>query len=158
MAHHHWNIHYKQRFDELMKKSEVATKLESKNIANGIEDINQDTVAAVLKQLEKFEKDKKFLEKDLTLTKLAVAFDSNTRYISKIISHYRDKKFVDYLNDLKVDYLIILLKEDKMLRNYTNKALAEEVGFSSTQRFATAFFARTGMPTSYFIEELLKEQ
>ena len=100
---------YRQRFDELMKKSEVATKLESKNIANGIEDINQDTVAAVLKQLEKFEKDKKFLEKDLTLTKLAVAFDSNTRYISKIISHYRDKKFVDYLNDLKVDYLIILL-------------------------------------------------
>ena len=149
---------YRQRFDELMKKSEVATKLESKNIVNGIEDINQDTVAAVLKQLEKFEKDKKFLEKDLTLTKLAVAFDSNTRYISKIISHYRDKKFVDYLNDLKVDYLITLLKEDKMLRNYTNKALAEEVGFSSTQRFATAFFSRAKMPTSYFIEELLKEQ
>ncbi|KIA82435.1 AraC family transcriptional regulator [Flavobacterium sp. AED] len=149
---------YKQRFDELMKKSEAITKVESKNIANGIEDINQDTVAAVLKQLEKFEKDKKFLEKDLTLTKLAVAFDSNTRYISKIISHYRDKKFVDYLNDLKVDYLIVLLKEDKMLRNYTNKALAEEVGFSSTQRFATAFFSRAKMPTSYFIEELLKEQ
>lgn len=149
---------YRQRFDELMKKSEVVTKLESKNIANGIEDINQDTVAAVLKQLEKFEKDKKFLEKDLTLTKLAVAFDSNTRYLSKIISHYRDKKFVDYLNDLKVDYLITLLKEDKMLRNYTNKALAEEVGFSSTQRFATAFFSRAKMPTSYFIEELLKEQ
>lgn len=149
---------YKQRFDELMKKSEVTIKLESKNIANGIEDINQDTVATVLKQLEKFEKDKKFLEKDLTLTKLAVAFNSNTRYISKIISHYRDKKFVDYLNDLKVDYLIILLKEDKMMRNYTNKALAEEVGFSSTQRFATAFFSRAKMPTSYFIEELLKEQ
>lgn len=149
---------YRQRFNELMKKSEAVTKVESKNIANGIEDINQDTVAAVLKQLEKFEKDKKFLEKDLTLTKLAVAFDSNTRYISKIISHYRDKKFVDYLNDLKVDYLIVLLKEDKMLRNYTNKALAEEVGFSSTQRFATAFFSRAKMPTSYFIEELLKEQ
>ncbi|RTY88451.1 AraC family transcriptional regulator [Flavobacterium sp. GSN2] len=149
---------YRQRFDDLMKKSEAVTKVESKNIANGIEDINQDTVAAILKQLEKFEKDKKFLEKDLTLAKLAVAFDSNTRYISKIISHYRDKKFVDYLNDLKVDYLIILLKEDKMLRNYTNKALAEEVGFSSTQRFATAFFSRAKMPTSYFIEELLKEQ
>ncbi|MFV8324276.1 AraC family transcriptional regulator [Flavobacterium sp. ZS1P14] len=148
---------YKQRFDELMKKSEATIKVESKNIANGIEDINQDTVAAVLKQLEKFEKDKKFLEKDLTLTKLAVTFDSNTRYISKIISHYRDKKFVDYLNDLKVDYLIVLLKEDKLMRNYTNKALAEEVGFSSTQRFATAFFSRAKMPTSYFIEELLKE-
>jgi tetratricopeptide (TPR) repeat protein len=149
---------YRQRFEELMKKSEATTKIESKNIANGIEDINQDTVASVLKQLEKFEKDKRFLEKDLTLAKLAVAFDSNTRYISKIISHYRDKKFVDYLNDLKVDYLIIQLKVDKRLRNYTNKALAEEVGFSSTQRFATAFFTRSGVPTSYFIEELKKEQ
>jgi AraC-like DNA-binding protein len=148
---------YKQRFDELMKKSEATTKVESKNIANGIEDINQDTVAVVLKQLDKFEKDKRFLEKDLTLAKLAVAFDSNTRYISKIISHYRDKKFVEYINDLKIDYIISLLKEDKRIRNYTNKALAEESGFSRTQRFATAFFARTGMPTSYFIEELLKK-
>jgi AraC-like DNA-binding protein len=50
------------------------------------------------------------------------------------------------------------LKKDKILRNYTNKALAEEVGFSSTQRFANSFFARTGMPTSYFIKELTKEQ
>ncbi|TRX30652.1 AraC family transcriptional regulator [Flavobacterium sp. ZT3R18] len=148
---------YKQRFDELMKKSEASTKVESKNIANGIEDINQDTVAGVLKQLEKFEINKMFLEKDLTLAKLAVAFDSNTRYISKIISHYRDKKFVEYINDLKIDYIISLLKEDKRIRNYTNKALAEESGFSRTQRFATAFFARTGMPTSYFIEELLKK-
>jgi AraC-like DNA-binding protein len=149
---------YRQRFDELMKKSEPITKVESKNVANGIEDINQETVAAVLKQLEKFEKDKKFLEKDLTLAKLAVAFDSNTRYISKIISHYRGKKFTKYINDLKIDHIISLLKEDKRIRNYTNLALAEEAGFSSTQRFATAFFSRAKMPTSYFIEELLKEQ
>jgi AraC-like DNA-binding protein len=149
---------YRQRFDELMKKSKTTTKVESKNIASGIDDINQDTVTSILKQLEKFEKDKMFLEKDWTAAKLAVSFDSNVKYLSKIISHYRGKKFVNYINDLKVDYLIILLKEDRMLRNYTNKALAEEVGFSSTQRFANAFSARTGMPTSYFIEELLKEQ
>lgn len=149
---------YRQRFDELMTKSETDAKVESKNIANGIDDINQDTVMYILKQLEKFENDKMFLEKDLDLAKLAVSFDSNVKYLSKIISHYRGKRFVNYINDLKVDYLIALLKEDKKIRNYTNKALAEESGFSSTQRFATAFFARTGMPTSYFIEELLKEQ
>lgn len=149
---------YRQKFEELMKKSEAATKVETKNITNGIDDINQDTVAAVLKQLERFEKDKKFLEKDLTAAKLTVAFDSNAKYLSKIIYHYREKKFVEYINDLKIDYIISLLKEDKRIRNYTNKALAEEGGFSSTQRFATAFFAKTGMPTSYFIEELLKKQ
>lgn len=149
---------YRQKFEELMKKSEVNTKIESKNAGNGIEDINQATAASILKQLEKFEKDKKFIEKDWTSIKLAVAFDSNAKYVSKIIYHHRRKKFVEYINDLKIDYLISLLKTDKMLRKYTNKALAEEIGFSSTQRFATAFFSRTGMPTSYFIESLLKEQ
>jgi AraC-like DNA-binding protein len=65
---------------------------------------------------------------------------------------------VEYINELKVDYLIALLSDDKRIRNYTNKALAEEAGFSSTQRFANAFLAKTGMPTSYFIEELRKKQ
>jgi AraC-like DNA-binding protein len=149
---------YRQRFEELMKKNETVPKVEPKNITNSIEEINQDTLETVLKQLEKFENDKMFLEKDLTLAKLAAAFDTNTRYMSKIISHYRDKKFVEYVNDLKIDYIISLLKEDKKIRNYTNKALAEESGFSSTQRFATAFFAKTGMPTSYFIDELQKKK
>ena len=149
---------YRRRFDELMKKDQTSTKVESKNTNYGIEDINQDTVASTLKQLEKFEKGKLFLEKDLTETKLAISFDSNIKYLSKIIAHYRGKKFVTYINDLKVDYLIRLLKEDKKIHYYNNKALSEEAGFSSTERFAKAFFSRTGMPASYFMEELRKKQ
>jgi len=42
------------------------------------------------------------------------------------------------------------------LTNYTNKALAEEIGFSSIQRFAGAFYARTGIPATYFIQALKK--
>ncbi|MBF4471535.1 hypothetical protein [Flavobacterium sp. HJJ] len=52
--------------------------------------------------------------------------------------------------------MIDLLKKDKKARNYTNAALADEGGFSSTQRFASAFFARTKMPTSYFIDQIKK--
>lgn len=147
---------YRKKFEELMQKETIKTN--DKNISSGIDDINLEAVNSVLKQLEKFEREKRFLEKDLTSIKLAVAFDSNIKYLSKIIYHSRGKKFVEYINDLKIDYLIVLLKENTTLRNYTNKALAEEVGFSSTQRFANAFYARTGMPTSYFIKELQKEQ
>jgi AraC-like DNA-binding protein len=146
---------YRQKFEELMKKSEVP-KVQAKNANKGTLNINEDTVAAVLKQLEKFEKDKKFLEKDMMAAKLTVAFGSNAKYLSKIIYHYRGKKFTKYINDLKIDHIISLLKEDKRIRNYTNLALAEEAGFSSTQRFTTAFYSKTGMPTSYFIEELQK--
>lgn len=84
-----------------MKKTEVA-KVETKNITNGIEDINQDTFAVVLKQLEKFEKDKKFLEKDLTLVKLSALFDSNTKYLSKIIYYYRGKNLWNIVMILKL--------------------------------------------------------
>ncbi|WP_269225664.1 helix-turn-helix domain-containing protein [Flavobacterium eburneipallidum] len=108
--------------------------------------------------MEKFEQDNKFLEKDLTLVKLSAAFNSNTKYLSKIIYHYRDKGFVDYMNALKVDYLICLLKNDKKIRNYTNKALAKEAGFSTTQHFVTAFLTKTSMPPFYFVEELKKGQ
>lgn len=151
---------YKQKFDALLLKlnEESKEKPKPKIEKPEILDINPEAVAAVLKQLEKFERDNKFLEKDLTLVKLAAAFNSNTKYLSKIIYHYRDKGFVDYINELKVDYLITLLKNDKKIRNYTNKALADEAGFSTTQRFVTAFLAKTSMPPSYFVEELKKGQ
>lgn len=147
---------YKQKFNELMVqiKDENRNKTKLKNDKSEILDINADTVNNVLKQLYKFERDKKFLEKDITLVKLAAAFNSNNKYLSKIIAHYKDKGFVEYINDLKIDYLITLLQEEKKIRNYTNKALAEEAGFSSTQRFANAFLTKTGMPTSFFIEQL----
>lgn len=149
---------YRRRFDELMKKDQASTKVESKSTNYGIEDINPDTVALILKQLEKFEKGKRFLEKDLTEIKLAILFDSNIKYLAKTIAHHRGKKFVKYISDLKVDYLINRLKEDKKFHNYNNKALAEEAGFSSTERFAKAFFSRTGVPASYFMEELRKKE
>ncbi|RBN49460.1 AraC family transcriptional regulator [Flavobacterium psychrolimnae] len=149
---------YKQKFNELMVqiKDENRNKTKLKNDKSEILDINADTVNNVLKQLDKFEREKKFLEKDITLVKLAAAFNSNNKYLSKIIAHYKEKGFVEYINALKIDYLINLLQEDKRIRNYTNKALAEEAGFSSTQRFANAFLTKTGMPTSFFIEQLKK--
>lgn len=150
---------YKQRFEELMKKNEKTQPVtEIKNADKSSLDINSDAVANVLKQLEKFERDKKFLEKDWTLVKLSAAFNSNTKYLSKIIFHYRGKGFVDYINDLRVDYIVELLKNDKKIRNYTNKGLAEEAGFSSTQRFTNAFISRTGISPTYFIQELSKRE
>jgi len=150
---------YKQRFEELMLKTNNQNQIKSKSKIDKPEilDINQEVINIILKQLEKFECDQKFLEKDLNLSKLAVYFKTNPNYLSKIISHYKDKGFVEYINDLKIDYIIEVLRNDKKTRNYTNKALAQEAGFSSTQRFATAFFARTKMPTSYFIDQIKKD-
>jgi AraC-like DNA-binding protein len=150
---------YKKKFGELMVQlNDTKNSPKLKNEKSQILDINPETVSAVLKQLEKFERDKKFLEKDWNLGTLSAAFNSNSKYLSAIIRHYKDKGFVEYINELRIDYIILLLHNEPKYKHYTNGSLAAEAGFSSTQRYANAFLAKTGMPTTYFMEELRKKQ
>lgn len=144
---------YKKKFGELMAQlNDAKNKPKFRNENSPILDINSDTVSIVLKQLEKFERDKKFLEKDWNLGTLSASFNSNSKYLSAIVHHHKGKGFVEYINDLRIDYIISLLHNEPKYKHYTN------AGFSSTQRFANAFLAKTGMPAIYFMEELRKKQ
>lgn len=150
----------KQKYKEFQNRQNNPPGLidEKKVVPNGKLDINPDVVASVLKHLEKFEKHEKYRETDMTLAKLASIFDCNTKYISKIIVHYKNKKSTDYINDLKVDYIVALLKNNSIYKHYTIKALGEEVGFATTQHFTRAFSNRTGILPSDYIQELKKGQ
>jgi AraC-like DNA-binding protein len=152
--------HYKNKrlFEELMnRKPETIQSLVSDNSSKETElDINPELVAAILKNLEKFERNKKYLEKDMTLAKMALLLNTNMKYASKIIARYRNKRTVDYISHLKIDHIIELLKNENKYRNYTNKALGDEAGFGSTQNFTRAFNKRTGISPTYFIKELNK--
>lgn len=147
--------HYKNKrlFNELMqqKKSPEKTILSEVTL-----DINQELADAIVLNLEKFEEKKRYLEKDMTLNKLALYLKTNPKYASKIILKYRGKKSIEYISDLKIDHVIELLKTQNKYRNYTNKALAEEVGFGSTQNFTRAFKNKTDLSPTYFIQELIK--
>ncbi|WP_347052267.1 AraC family transcriptional regulator [Flavobacterium olei] len=150
---------YKKNFDQLMLQlnSGKVIKDKFKTATENLTDINPETVSHIIKQLKKFENEKKFLQKDLTISKLAVMFNSNQTYVSRIIRNYSGKVFKDYINDLKIEHIIDLLHNDKKIRKYNNLALAEEAGFGSKQLFAQLFKAKTGMPTAYFIEQLRTE-
>lgn len=153
---------YRQKFEELMQKKEdrieqqpIETEEDSENKKP---DINPEVIAAILKQLESFEKNKKFLKRDLTLVNLAATFNTNTNYLSKVVNYAKHKSYIAYINDLRIDYIVEVLKKDSKLRNYTMKALAEEAGFSTAQHFSKAFYAKTGIYPSYFVTELNREQ
>lgn len=146
----------KLKFDELLHKIDDKSNPRPTIQKADLLDISPQTVETILKQLEKFEKEKKYLDKNLTLATLTVAFNSNSKYLSKVIYHHKDKGFVDYINDLKIDYIIDLLKNNSPYRNYTISSLGEEAGFSTTPRFTNAFQSRTGISVSYFIKQLKK--
>ncbi|MFD2891373.1 helix-turn-helix domain-containing protein [Flavobacterium chuncheonense] len=117
-------------------------------------EINPVLEEAILKNLEKFEVQKRYLQKDMTLPKIASYLKTNTKYAAKTILKHRGKKTIDYINDLKVEHIIELLKNENKYRNYTIKALAEEAGFGSTQNFTRAFKNKTNSSPSNFIQEL----
>ena len=152
----HRHFRNKRLFKELMeRKPETSKSIISVNTTKQTElDISPEVVAAILKSLEKFEKNKKYLDKDMTLVKIATFLNTNTKYVSKIVAKYREKGTIEYISDLKIDHIIELLKNESKYRNYTNKALGEEAGFGSTQNFTRAFNNRTGISPTYFIYKL----
>lgn len=175
------NRHFKNKrlFEEIMKRdtskpaiteNTTESRAFEKIIKNGTsehisfefndkqntQEISPDIETGILKKLEKFEQTKKYIEKDMTLSKMASLLNTNTKYVTKVIAKHRGKGTIDYITDLKIDYIIEILKTENKFRNYTNKALGEEAGFGSTQNFTRAFKVRTGITPTYFIYKLKK--
>lgn len=135
-------------------KDKVKTTTEKVQVKN----INPETAALLLKHIENFEKDKKFLDKDWNLSSLSSAFDTNPNYVSIMLENFRIKGINEYINGLRIDYIINLLQTESKFKNYTYEALAKEAGFSTTERFKKAFLAKMGFSPSYFIDQLKKRK
>lgn len=153
-----WHLYSKKREKE--KFQHIMADLAEKKKAVVVPSNSQNTnlspklTKSLVKNLEKFESQKKFLEKDMNLAKLAALLDTNTKYASLIIAEQRGKKTTTYINDLKIDYIVELLISNNKFRNYTNKALSDEAGFGSTQIFTLSFKNRIGMSPTSFIQQL----
>lgn len=133
----------------------IATSIESDKIAT-TQEISPEIESAIVKKLEKFELTKKYLEKDMNLSKMATLLHTNSKYVTKIIAKHRGKGTIEYITELKLDYIVEMLKTDSKYRNYTNNALAEEAGFRTTQNFTRAFKKHTGITPTYFSYKLKK--
>lgn len=148
---------YKKRFDDLISKKDSANSV-SKVPSGEHLDISPEVAASILEKLETFEQKKGYLKKDITAPELAKTFDTNYKYLSKVVHHFRNKSFTVYINDLRIDNIIKELQENPKLRHYTNLALAEEAGFSTAQHFTRAFASKVNMPPSFFVQELRKRE
>lgn len=148
------------------KFEELVSKLKSKKTKISLVEINskktqtnipEDVVNEVLEKLILFEKNpKNFTNNKITLALLATQFGTNTNYLSKIINQQKGSNFTTYLNKLRVNYTLILLEENEIIRKYNIAAIAKEVGFNSSESFSKAFFRETQLNPSYYIKELTK--
>lgn len=150
---------YKQKFLLLIKQQELQQEehLETSSKSKINLEISEKIIENILEQLKDFANEKQYLKKNITIASLSKELKTNSKYLSKVINHYKKKTFIRYINDLRIDYIIEELKENKKIRNYTIQSIAEEIGFNTAESFASAFKKRTGLNPSYFIKNLNKQ-
>lgn len=120
--------------------------------------ISSKTEKLLLKKLEQFEESKAFIKKDVNLNKLAKDFDTNTKYLSEIIKSYKNKNFNQYLNELRINYLIDQLNTNEKVLNTKVSYLASDIGFSSHSTFTTLFTQYIGQSPSEYIKALKEKK
>ena len=107
-------------------------------------------------RLEQFENNKEFLRKNITVDSLAKDFDTNRDYLSKSVNELKGKTFPQYLNELRIRYIVEELNSNEKLRKHTIASIADDIGYNSSESFANAFKKITGTLPSYYIK-LLQE-
>ncbi len=116
--------------------------------------IPEKTENLILSNLDTFENSKDVRDPSLSLSVLAKRMNTNSKYLSEVINKHKGKNFNNYLNELRVNYIVEKLTQNPEYLQYKTSYLAEEAGFASRTTFTTIFKNVTGKSPSQFIDEL----
>ncbi len=116
--------------------------------------ISESKEKEILDQLILFERNKDFLDKKISIALMASALNTNTKYLTYILKKHRSKNFVEYINSIRINYIVKELYNNSELQKYKISHLAELSGFSSHSRFTQVFKKETNMHPSDFITKL----
>ena len=93
----------------------------------------------------------------MSLAFLASYLGTNTITLSKVINTHKQMNFNDYINGLRIRYIIERIKNEPQFEQYKIAYLAEVSGFSSHSIFSKAFKKSTGVTPSQFLGYLKEE-
>jgi AraC-like DNA-binding protein len=120
--------------------------------------ISDETLSRLQLKLEKFERSQKYLKPDINLAYLSHYLGTNPTYLTELLKVQRGTTYRNYINGLRIDYIKKKLYEDPIYREYKITHLAAECGFASRQVFISVFKKHTGMPPSFYINQLKSEK
>jgi AraC-like DNA-binding protein len=140
---------YKKRYLALTNKLHKQSGIIALDI-----NISEEVIEDILKRLVHFEKNKKYLQQQISLHSLAKQLQTNPNYLSRVINFKMDKNFSQYLNDLRMDYALKELKNNATFLKYSIKAIAQECGYTNATSFSRVFYRHTGIYPSFYIKQL----
>ncbi|WP_300674572.1 helix-turn-helix domain-containing protein [Soonwooa sp.] len=147
-------IAYKEIIAGLEQKKLVQNEVLVSNTEKIREIENEDQI---VKQLKSLEQRNFFTAPNISATWLAAKLNITTKKLSFLLKKYYDQDFYGYLNDLRIDYFMTLLRENPQYRKYKIAVLAEMCGYNSYSQFAVNFKTKTKISPSQFITLLENE-
>lgn len=105
-----------------------------------------------------FERSRKYLDPNMNLSTLVSFLDTNARYLNEYLRTEIQKDYNTYINDLRINYIIQQINNDKKYRLYKISHLAQESGFSSHSNFTVNFKRVTGVAPSEYIHKVESEK
>lgn len=148
----------KKKLDELLSKISKKENLSEKpfSLSNDLK-IKDEQHQQIIKGLLKIEEKEYFLKEEFNLYNAAKKIGTNTTYLSKIIKDHKKMTFNDYTNELRINYIIKVLSNDKKVRSYTTQAIGEIAGYKNAKSFTRIFKKHIGITPYQFIEKINKE-
>ncbi|MEW2921634.1 helix-turn-helix domain-containing protein [Muricauda sp. ANG21] len=120
--------------------------------------LDEDIKDIILTKLDRLEEETFFLDPKCSLRSLSNQLQTNQKYLSQVINHEKNTNFNNYVNELRINYLLNRLLEDKEYRNSKLAYIATTSGFNNLNTFYSAFKKRLGILPSYFIEKLNEDE
>ncbi len=119
--------------------------------------IKDEKVAELIRQIARLNEEGFFLKPKTTLYNTAKKLKTNTSYLSNVINNHLNTTFNAFVNEIRINYIVTELKTNNQMRQYSVKAIAEEIGYKSVDSFTKYFKQNTGLSPSLFIKKVNKE-
>lgn len=116
--------------------------------------IDDELIEKLTLGLKKLEQKDVFLDPNFKLAFVAKKLNTNTAYLSQYFNQVMQKTFSEYMQELRIQYILQKLIDTPHYRKYTMQAIAEEVGYKDANTFVRVFKKQTGLSPNYYIEKL----
>ena len=98
-------------------------------------------------------RNKPYLEKKLSLSKLSYLLEVSSHHLSQVINENKNLNFQDYINQYRIEEAKNMMTT-KFVEEYKLEFLANEVGFNSSTSFYRAFKKFTSLSPAQYLKKV----
>jgi len=128
------------------------TELDNASVQVVESELNVDKNKIQKKLLMEFDKNKIYLNSELTIVDVVKVVGTNRSYISTLINQEYNQNFCTFVNNFRISELERVIFDN---RDLTNEVLIENAGFGSVKSMKRAISSKTGLSLSEWKKQLL---